>query len=177
MWVPLGCHTNFTSYLRPSEFWQLSLDGMLWHSILDCYGWAKFCLSFCLQFGPSQRSTAELLSDVGVPLTSMFLWPWWVLCTLGPSTGHNYLEGLLAAHSICPFHFLELFTTILSFWHWPLPFHVSRTMLGEGNGNPLQWSCLENPREGGAWWASIYGVSQSWTRLKWLSSRTMLVMS
>ena len=68
-------------------------------------------------------------------------------------------------------------TTILSFWHWPLLFHVSRTMLGEGNGNPLQWSCLENPREGGAWWAAIYGVSQSWTRLKWLSSRTMLVMS
>ena len=36
----------------------------------------------------------------------------------------------------------------------------------EGNGNPLQYSCLENPRDGGAWWAAVYGVAQSWTRLK-----------
>ena len=43
---------------------------------------------------------------------------------------------------------------------------------GEGNGNPLQRSCLENPRDGGAWWAAIYGVAQSWTRLKQLSSST-----
>jgi len=41
---------------------------------------------------------------------------------------------------------------------------------GEGNGNPLQCSCLENPRDRGAWWAAIYGVSQSRTRLKQLSS-------
>ena len=37
---------------------------------------------------------------------------------------------------------------------------------GEGNGNPLQYSCLENPRDGGAWWAAVYGVTQSRTRLK-----------
>ena len=36
---------------------------------------------------------------------------------------------------------------------------------GEGNGTPLQYSCLENPRDGGAWWAAVYGVAQSWTRL------------
>ena len=42
--------------------------------------------------------------------------------------------------------------------------------IGEGNGNPLQCSCLENPRDGGAWWAAVYGVAQSWTRLKRLSS-------
>ena len=41
---------------------------------------------------------------------------------------------------------------------------------GEGNGNSLQYSCLENPRDGGAWWAAVYGVAQSWTRLKRLSS-------
>ena len=41
---------------------------------------------------------------------------------------------------------------------------------GEGNGNPLQCSCLENPRDRGAWWAAVYGVAQSRTRLKWLSS-------
>ena len=44
------------------------------------------------------------------------------------------------------------------------------TFIGEGNGNPLQCSCLENPRGGGAWWAAIYGVAQSRTRLKRLSS-------
>ena len=41
--------------------------------------------------------------------------------------------------------------------------------IGEGNGNPLQCSCLENPRDGGAWWAAVYGVTQSQTRLKRLS--------
>ena len=42
--------------------------------------------------------------------------------------------------------------------------------MGEGNGNPLQYSCLENPRDGGAQWAAVYGVAQSWTRLERLSS-------
>ena len=51
-----------------------------------------------------------------------------------------------------------------------LHFHFSISCIGEGNGNPLQCSCLENPRDGGAWWAAVYGVSQSWTRLKQLSS-------
>ena len=41
---------------------------------------------------------------------------------------------------------------------------------GEGNGNPLQYSCLENPMGGGAWWAAVYGVAQSWTQLKRLGS-------
>ena len=50
-----------------------------------------------------------------------------------------------------------------------LPFHFSLSCIGEGNGNPLQCSCLENPRDGGAWWAAVYGVAQSWTRLKRLS--------
>ena len=44
------------------------------------------------------------------------------------------------------------------------------SIFGEGNGNPLQCSCLENPRDGGAWWAAIYGITQSRTQLKWLSS-------
>ena len=47
-----------------------------------------------------------------------------------------------------------------------LPFHFSLSCIGEGNGNPLQCSCLENPRDGGAWWAAVYGVAQSRTRLK-----------
>ena len=47
---------------------------------------------------------------------------------------------------------------------------TSLSCVGEGNGNLLQCSCLENPRDGGAWWAAVYGVAQSWTRLKRLSS-------
>ena len=47
-----------------------------------------------------------------------------------------------------------------------LHFHFSLSCNGEGNGNPLQCSCLENPRDGEAWWAAIYGVAQSRTRLK-----------
>ena len=49
-------------------------------------------------------------------------------------------------------------------------FHFSLSCIGEGNGNSLQCSCLENPRDGGAWWAAVYGVAQSQTRLKQLSS-------
>ena len=51
-----------------------------------------------------------------------------------------------------------------------LHFHFSLSCIGEGNGHPLQCSCLENPRDGGAWWAAVYGVAQSRTRLKRLSS-------
>ena len=51
-----------------------------------------------------------------------------------------------------------------------LHFHFSLSCIREGNGNPLQYSCLENPRDGGAWWAAVYGVVQSRTRLKRLSS-------
>ena len=51
-----------------------------------------------------------------------------------------------------------------------LHYHISLSCIGEGNGNPLQCSCLENPRDGGAWWAAVYGVAQSRTRLKRLSS-------
>ena len=54
---------------------------------------------------------------------------------------------------------------------------TSLSHTGEGNGNPLQCSCLENPRDGGAWWAAVYGVAQSRTRLKRLSSSSSKVCS
>ena len=56
-------------------------------------------------------------------------------------------------------------------------FHFSHSCIGEENGNPLQCSCLENPRDGGAWWAAICGVAQSRTRLKQLSSSSRLVIT
>ena len=55
-----------------------------------------------------------------------------------------------------------------------LHFHFSLSCIGEGNGNPLQCSCLENPRNSGAWWAALYGVTQSRTQLKQLSSSSRL---
>ena len=54
-----------------------------------------------------------------------------------------------------------------------LHFYFSLSCIGEGNGNPLQCSCLENPRDGRAWWAAISGVAQSRTQLKWLSHSRM----
>ena len=56
--------------------------------------------------------------------------------------------------------------SMLRVGHERLHFHFSLSCIGEGNGNPLQCSCLENPRDWGAWWAAVYGVAQSRTRLK-----------
>ena len=57
-----------------------------------------------------------------------------------------------------------------------LHFDFSLSCIGGGNGNPLQYSCLENPRDRGAWWAAFYRVAQSRTRLKWLSSSSSLYL-
>ena len=56
-------------------------------------------------------------------------------------------------------------------------FHFSLSYIGEGNGNPLQCSCLETPRDGGAWWAGVYGVEQSQTRLKRLSRSSSMFIN
>ena len=71
---------------------------------------------------------------------------------------------LLAPRSCSPWGREELDTTER------LHFHISLSCIGEGKGNPLQCSCLENPREGRTWWAAVYEVAQSRTRLKRLSS-------
>ena len=55
-------------------------------------------------------------------------------------------------------------------------FHFSLSCIGEGDGNPLQCSCLENPGDRGAWWAAVYGVSQSRTRRKRLSSSRLIFL-
>ena len=65
--------------------------------------------------------------------------------------------------------FFGLFLLDASFSSYQLV-EVLYIFYGEGNGTPLQYSCLENPMDGGAWWAAVYGVAQSWTRLKRLSS-------
>jgi len=57
---------------------------------------------------------------------------------------------------------------------WATSLSLFTSCIGERNGHPLQCSCLENPRNGGAWWAAVYGVTQSRTRLKWLSSSSSI---
>ena len=62
---------------------------------------------------------------------------------------------------------MRLLRVVMTEW---LHFHFSLSCIGEGNGNPLQCPCLENPRDGGAWWAAVCAVAQSRTQLKRLSS-------
>ena len=82
---------------------------------------------------------------------------------LGKSHGWRSLVGC------SPWGLEELDTTE------QLPFHFSLSCTGEGNSNPLQCSCLENPRDGGAWWAAVYGVTQNRKRLKPLSSSSSIM--
>ena len=114
------------------------------------------CTSFCLNidFHCSQVYISRP-RIVGSPHSSTFAWkiPW----TEEPG-GLQSMGSLRVRHDWATF--LSLFTFII----------------GEGNGNPLQCSCLENPRDGGAWWAAVYGVAQSWTRLKRLSSSSSSVI-
>ena len=70
--------------------------------------------------------------------------------------------------------FTFTFTFHFHFSLSPFTFHFPLSCIGEGNGNPLQCSCLENPRDRGTWWAAVYGVAQSWTWLKWLSSSSSI---
>ena len=79
-------------------------------------------------------------------------------------------------------YYTLVFYTIFWYKFYTIFWHLLYKSFGEGNGTPLQCSCLENPRDGGAWWAAVYGVTQSWTRLKQLSrsssgsSRIMLII-
>ena len=87
-------------------------------------------------------------------------------CTSRRCTSHLINENEFIKHDL----------TLIICW-WTATYKLQTSFLfvtanrktGEGNGNPLQRSCLENPRDRGAWWATIYGVTQSWTRLKRLS--------
>ena len=91
---------------------------------------------------------------------SAWRWQWHPTPALLPGESHGW-RSLVGCS---PWGHWESGTT-----EW-LHFHFSFSCIGEGNGNPLQCSCLESPRDGGAWWASVYGVAQSRTGLKWLSN-------
>ena len=73
---------------------------------------------------------------------------------------HVSVVTLQAHHS-----FRTIFSSVLHFIPVCLELKFSLTGLGEGNGTPLQYSCLENPMDGAAWWAAVHGVVEGWTRL------------
>ena len=81
-----------------------------------------------------------------------------------------FLSTLLIPMNTTGLRLVWFISGSLEFLMVRLHFHFSVSCIGEGNGNPLQCSCLENPGDGGAWWAAVYGVAQSRTRLKWLSN-------
>ena len=111
----------------------------------------------------NQPDNAELTGDVGSTSGSgrpPWRRTWQPTPVLLPGKSHGWRS--LVGYS--PWGREESNTTKGLHFHFPL------SCIGERNGNPLQCSCLENPRDGGAWWAAIYGVAQSRTRLNRLSS-------
>ena len=123
----------------------------------ESQGWGS--LVGCRLWGPTESDTTEATwQQQQHTLVQRKQWHPTPVLLPGKSHGQRSLEGC------SPWGRWGSDTT-----EW-LHFHLSLSCTGEGNGNPLQCSCLENPRDGGAWWAAIYGVTQSWTRLKWLSS-------
>ena len=103
-----------------------------------------------------KKSNSSILRLIGAPHSSTFAWkiPWM------EKPGRLQSMGLLESDMTERLHF-----------------HFSLSCIGEGNGNPLQCSCLENSRDRGAWWAAIYGVALSQTRLKRLSSSSLYVLN
>ena len=118
------------------------------------------CPLFFHQINPSVHQKIQLIST---PCSSQRRrWHPTPVLLPGKSHGRRSLVGC------SPWGHEELDTTER------LHFHFSLSCVEEGNGNPLQCSCLENPRDGEAWWSAVYGVAQSRTRLKRLSSSTFL---
>ena len=112
----------------------------------------------------SQYAPGHVFPQFILSLNSYQWYPTPVLLP-GKSHGRRSLVGCRPWTVGCsPWGRWELDTT-----EW-LHFHFSLSCIGEGNGNPLQCSCLGNPGDGGAWWAAVYGVAQSRTWLNWLSS-------
>ena len=148
---------DFAFYLSPLFFllWNPSF-GQQCTTVWNEWFWTQLYISDSL-FERCRKSLGLIWSSV-----SDFMWRrWWhptPILLPGKFHGRRSLVGW------GPYGREELDATEL------LRFHFSLSHIGEGNGNPLQCSCLENARDGGAWWAAIYGVTQSRTQLKWLSS-------
>ena len=120
----------------------------------------SFLLSMCVSFPPPQKSYCTLGKELFWDLVAFF-WRrrWHPTPVLLPGKSHRW-RSLVGCS---PWGCEEWDTTER------LHFDFSLSCIGEEKGNPLQCSCLENPRDGGAWWAAVHGVAQSRIRLKRLS--------
>ena len=138
----LKCRNRFVQCKEKVLWLVLQVKSGLWSFMLEISHWRMLC------------GQADQLKRIAIK------WRWHPNPVLLPGKSHGWrsLEGC----SPCGCWGLD--TTER------LHFHFSLSCIGEGNGNPLQCSCLENPRDGGAWWAAVSVVAQSWTRLKRLSS-------
>ena len=125
---------------------------------------------------PLQYSCLERFVDRGAWLVAAYgvaqSWTW--LKRLSSSSS-SYCFNSCSIKWRCLFTFFQVKTRwlqhqVLLDYPFPISLRWTSNYLGEGNGTPLQYSCLENPRDGGTWQAAVYGVAQSQTRLKRLSS-------
>ena len=131
-----------------------------WKPTLNIGLFATWLYVFVL-FLKKESVLQHILFNVFIfPLTSSKLRQWHPTPVLLPGKSHGW-RSLVGCS---PWGHKESDTTE------QLHFDFSLSCIGEGNGNPLQCSCLENPRDGGSWWPAVYGIAQSRTRLKRLSS-------
>ena len=112
------------------------------------------------------KNSVDYQHPLHSPIYSFWRRQWQPTPVLLPGKSHGHGQRCLVGYS--PWGPEELDMTDR------LHFHFSLSCIGEGNGDPLQYSCLENPRDRGAWWAAIYGVAQSQTRLMQLSSSSSI---
>ena len=117
---------------------------------------------------PQLRHTEDqpVLCNIQIPLSNE-IYPvlsWYCADTAIPILG--FPGGASGKESVC--QCTRSKRHVFDPWVWKIP--------GGGHGNPLQYSCLENPRDRGAWWAAVYGMAQSRTRLKWLSSSSSMLL-
>ena len=155
LYVLISCFCSSTNFFQSIFNFPFFCDLFPWpHTHLEIRPSQLFKRNF---FGALLLLVATFL-----PLSGSLLLLWFFAFKIIPTFG--LFQLWIICVKLSPWGCWELDTTER------LHFHSSLSCIGEGNGNPLQCSCLENPRDGGAWWAAISGIAQSRTRLKRLSS-------
>ena len=159
----MAIHSNIVA-------WRIPMDRGAWQTTVHGVAKSRTWLSDWAQY-----SLSPVLQDHFTVLEHILLH--------FPCSEKVFAVFLLAVETKATFSSVAFKAFILSFFTYPgnrphrifgsvfePAIHFYTSLYGEGNGNPLEYSCLENPRDGGAWWAAIYWVAQSRTRLKQLSS-------